>query len=461
MIDRWAGVVARRARTVLVLGLLLVAAAGAYGVGVFDRLAQGGFDDSSSEAFRELEAERDLFGNQNVDVVAIYSSDDLTVDDPAFVAAVEDVIASLPADVVAEVVPYTEAPPEAGLVTPDRHSGQVLISLAGETQDDFLESYDEIRTLLDAPSPSGADGAEITTDVAGTYAVYTDVNEITSEDLERAELLSLPLVLLLALVIFGSLVAAAMPALVGVVALIGGLAVVRLLTLVTDVSIFSVNVISLLGIGLAIDYALFIVSRFREELAVLPDTPEASRKAIRRTLATAGRTVLFSGLTVAAALASLLIFPQMFLRSMGYGGMAAVLIAMLAALTLLPAALVLLGRRVDAGRMPWRRGLTAGVEDAHGRWAALARGVMRRPVLVLVVTAGFLLTLAAPFLGVQWGSVDHRVLPDDAPSHVAAERLDEFGPETSTAGSVLQDVDESAVTTYVEDVRGVPGVVGA
>ena len=135
--------------------------------------------------------------------------------------------------------------------------------------------------------------------------------------------------------------------------MIGALAVVRLITGVTEVSVFSINVITLLGTGLAIDYALFVISRFREELAKLPDDdPEAAAKAIRVTMATAGRTVLFSGLTVAAAMSSLLIFPQNFLRSLGYGGMAAVLVAVVAALTVLPAILMLLGRRIDAGRLP-------------------------------------------------------------------------------------------------------------
>ena len=228
-----------------------------------------------------------------------------------------------------------------------------------------------------------------------------------------------------------------MPALVGLIAMVGALALVRVIALFTEVSIFSVNVISLLGIGLAIDYALFVISRFREELALLPvDDPDAASTAIRRTMTTAGRTVLFSGLTVAAALSSLLIFPQAFLKSMGYGGVAAVLVAMVAALTVLPATLKLLGRRVDAGRLPWRRKRPVVVDDAHGRWAALARGVMRRPWLVIVVTVGGLLLIASPFLGAKWGSVDYRVLPSDAPAHIAAEKLSDFGPETST-GQVL------------------------
>ena len=383
--------------------------------------------------------------------MAIYSADGRQATDADFRAAVEDVVAALPADAVASVVPYYAAP-DAGLVSADGSHAQVLVSLAGDSQDDFLTNYDRVAPVLQDTT--------LDTDLAGAFAVYNDVNEITSEDLKRAELVSMPIVILLALLIFGSAVAALMPAMVGLVAMLGALAVVRVIAEFTEVSVFSVNVISLLGIGLAIDYALFVISRFREELALLPlDEPDASAIAIRRTMATAGRTVLFSGLTVAAAMASLLIFPQAFLRSMGYGGIAAVVVAMLAALTVLPAVLRLLGRRVDAGRLPWRRdrALTPGV---GGRWAALAHGVMRRPVLVVVLTIAGLLVVASPFLGAKWGSVDYRVLPEDAPAHQAAVLLDEeFGPETSTAQLLLQGTEQADVAAYVDAVRAVPGIL--
>jgi len=456
MIERWGAFVARRALAVLLAGLAVAVAAGVYGFGVFDHLSQGGFDDKGSESVRELTAERDTFGNQNVDVVAIYTSSDLTADDPDFQAGVEQIVAGMAPGTTTQVIPYYDAPADAGLVSEDGHSVQVLISLAGESQDDYLTNYDELSPTLEAPDSTGLE-----TDLAGAFAVYNDVNEITSEDLARAETISMPIVLLLALLIFGSLVAASMPALVGLLAMVGALALVRVITTFTDVSVFSVNVISLLGIGLAIDYALFVISRFREELAVLPvDDPEAVPTAIRRTMSTAGRTVLFSGLTVAAAMSSLLIFPQAFLKSMGYGGMAAVLVAMLAALTVLPATLRLLGRRVDAGRLPWRRHRPVEVSDSHGRWAALARGVMRRPWLVIGVTVAGLLLLASPFLGAKWGSVDYRVLPPDAPAHQAAEKLADFGPETSTASLLVRGASEADLAAYVEQVTQVEGVLG-
>jgi RND superfamily putative drug exporter len=453
MLHRWAAFVAERAVLILLAGLAVVLSAGIYGAGVFDSLSDGGFDDPDSEAARELALERDTFGNRTVDVVAIYSSDELEASDPAFRGEVEDVLSDLPPRTTASVTDYWTSE-DPSMVSDDGHAVQVFISMAGDTQDEMSRNYDELRPALDA-------GGGLETDVAGSWAVYGDVNTTVSEDLARAEALSLPIVLILSLLIFGSVVAALMPVMVGAVAVVGALAVVRVITGVTDVSVFSINVITLLGMGLAIDYALFVISRFREELAKLPvDDPHASRKAITVTMRTAGRTVLFSGLTVAAAMSSLLVFPQNFLRSLGFGGIAAVVVAMLAALTVLPATLRLLGRRIDAGRLPWRRHRAVAVESDHGPWAALAHSVMRRPVIYLSVIVVGLLAIASPFLGVSWGSVDYRVLPDDAPAHVAATKLNtEFGAETSSANLLVRGGDRSDVAEVVRAAEAVPGVV--
>jgi RND superfamily putative drug exporter len=275
----------------------------------------------------------------------------------------------------------------------------------------------------------------------------------------------MPIVFLLSLLIFGSLVAALMPTFVGAIAVFGAFAVVRLLTGATDVSVFSINVITLLGMGLAIDYALFVVSRFREELAAQPDDSRPSvDRAVARTMATAGRTVLFSGLIVAASLASLLIFPQNFLRSMGYGGVAAVLVAMAAALTVLPALLAVLGRRIEVGRMPWRRGRRAAASTgAHateqGTWARVAHSVMRRPVAYLLVITVALLALAAPFAGARWGSVDERVLPADMPSRVAADlQAEQFGGQAASARIVLSGADRAETRAYVQELESLKGM---
>jgi trehalose monomycolate/heme transporter len=451
MLDRWSRILVRRPLAVLLAGLVLTLAAGAYGAGVFDSLSQGGFDDPDSESSAALEREREALGNQGVDVVAIYSSEELTADDPAFRAEVESVLSELPEGTTVQVVPWYAEGAAPDLVSRDGHAAQVLVSLEGTSQDEYLTSYDELAPALEADT--------LETDLAGSYAIYDDVNERTEEDLRRAETVSLPIVAVLAVLIFGSLVAASMPVLVGALSVVGALAVVRLITEVTEVSIFSVNVITLLGMGLAIDYALFVVSRFREELARHPaDDPGAVGAALTVTMQTAGRTVLFSGLTVAAAMSSLLVFPQAFLRSMGYGGIAAVLVAMVAALTVLPAVLRLLGRRIDKGRVFGRRG-SRPVEDGHGAWARIASAVMRRPVTVLVVVTVGLVALASPFLGVKWGSVDHRILPPDSEAYVAAEKLaTEFGPETASASLLLDGTEEADVAAYTRAVEGVDGV---
>ncbi|MFD0788285.1 MMPL family transporter, partial [Micromonospora azadirachtae] len=200
-----------------------------------------------------------------------------------------------------------------------------LVQLRADDEDGKTAAYRDLRGALDTPG--------VRTQTGGNVPFLEEANTRTTADITRAELLSMPILLVLLVLIFGGLVAASTPLLIGLLAILGGFIAVRVVNLFTDVSIFAINVITLIGLGLAVDYALFVVSRFREELAAGHSTPEA----VRRTMATAGRTVLVSGLTIALAMASLLIFPQSFLRSMGLGGMAAVLVAMLAALTVLPA----------------------------------------------------------------------------------------------------------------------------
>ncbi|GAA4818672.1 MMPL family transporter [Nocardioides caeni] len=447
MLERWGAMIVRRSLVVVLVGLFVTALAAVAGIGLEDKLSAGGFDDPGSEAAEELALERETFGNRTVDAIVIFTSDDLQASDPAFRAEVEEAFAAVPEDTVVATQAWYDTQDPA-MVSDDGHSALVYVSLAGEIQNDFGDSYERMEPVIAE--------SDLETAFAGPYAVYVDVNHETKEDLLLAELVSLPVVLLLSLIIFRSVVAALMPLLVGIVAVIGARAMMAGLNELTEVSIFAPNIITLLGLGLAIDYALFIVSRFREEIAA---TPDDVRRALVRTMGTAGRTVAFSALTVAAAMSSLLVFPQTFLKSIGYGGIAAVLIAMVAALTVLPATLALLGRRIDAGRIPFLKQSRA-VETDHGAWARLARGVMRRPILVATVVVVGLLAIAAPFLGVKWGSVDYRVLPSDTPSHVASDRLStEFGPERSTANVLVTGADEADLAGYTESLRGVGGVV--
>src|SRR5450631_2887042 len=461
MMQSWGHLVARRAWTVLIAGLVLVAAAAVFGLGVFGSLSNGGYDDPASASARALVKEHATFTSHDADIVVIYSSGSMKVSDPAFRASVSNVIKALPKGSIQRVTSWYQTPSPT-LISKDPHATRVIFALSGTTQNQKATLYDRLSTHLDAK--------ELTTTVGGQWAVFRDVNNAVSRDIAKAEEISMPIVIILCLVFFGSVTAALMPAFVGGVAIFGALAFVRLITTVTDVSVFSINIITLIGMGLAIDYALFVVSRFREELARQPGTErEQVNKAVAATMATAGRTVLFSGLIVAASLASLLIFQQSFLRSMGYGGVAAVLAAMLAALTLLPALLAVLGTRIEAGRMPWRKhprseagsddAAVSGELDESGAWARLAHSVMRRPVAYLTVITIVLLALGAPFLSARWGATDERVLPVSAPSRMAADLgARDFGGGTSSANIVVEGVSRPELATYVGHLGTVHGV---
>jgi len=301
--------------------------------------------------------------------------------------------------------------------------------------------------------------------VGGQVAIDHDINTQVARDIARAESLSMPLLLLLLVVVFGALAAAGMPLLVGGLAILGAFTALRLITMVTDVSVFAINLVTMLGLGLAIDYALFVVSRFREELAAQPAGRSGVEDALARTVATAGRTVCFSGLTVAISLAGLLMFPEMFLRSMAFGGIAAVLVAMVAALSVLPAVLAVLGPRVSAGSMPGRRrrqGQAAGGASG-GAWALIARSVMRRPVAYLVVIVVALIALGLPFRHVAFGGIDARALPAATESRQASEALDrDFTRNATTAITVvITGADPAGLRGYTGRLRAVPGVTAA
>ena len=321
----------------------------------------------------------------------------MTVADPAYRQAVTSTLAALPHDKVLSGVTYwtTHSPQFAGA---GGHETYAVLRLAGRDDAAQIKAYEAISGKLGAPGLTEVTGGQIPTEQA--------INNQVKSDIGRAEGLSMPVLLILMLVIFGSLAAASLPLAIGGAAILGSFAALRLLTLVTDVSVYSINITTILGLGLAIDYGLFMVARFRDELHAQPTT----QAALARTVATAGRTVAVSGITVALALASLMLFPEMFLRSMGYGGVATVLVDMLAALTIMPALLAVLGPRVNALRI--RRSVRrAPTTDSAGAWYRIARSVMRRPVAYIAVIVIALLALGSPFRSITWGGTDARALP--------------------------------------------------
>ena len=248
--------------------------------------------------------------------------------------------------------------------------------------------------------------------LGGAAVANAQVNSKVSQDLAHAELLAFPFILLLSLLFFRSLVAALLPPLLGGLAIVATFFALRVVSSFADLSVFALNFVTGLGLGLAIDYSLFMVSRYREEAAKTGFGPEA----LKRTLQTAGRTIMFSSLTIAAAVASLAVFPQRFLYSMGIAGAIVALLAAALALTVLPALLAVLGPRVNA-LAPKRLQRAADHDarpDEHGVWYRLSRLVMRRPGRIAIASAALLIVLGIPFLGIKFIQADARVLPGTA-----------------------------------------------
>ncbi len=457
MFESWGRLMYARRRLVLALAGLVVVAAAVWGTGVFGALQSGGgFSAPNSQSQQESDLAARTFGRNTADVVVLYTSHNLTVHDAAFRTAVTRTLAALPKDEVPTAATYwtTRSPQFVG---DGGHATYVALQLSGGSDSARLNTYAEIQGKLAAPG--------LTSQVGGQVPTYSAINKDVKSDIGRAEAISLPVLLVLLLVIFGSLAAASLPLAIGGIGILGSFAALRLLTLVTGVSIYSINITTILGLGLAIDYGLFMVSRFREELHRQPSTEDA----VARTVATAGRTIAVSGVTVAVALAGLMLFPETFLRSMGYGGVATVLVDMLAALIVLPALLAVLGPRVNALRV--RRAAGGPPRDEQsGAWYRLARGVMRRPAVYAVVIVIALLALAAPFRHISWGGTDARSLPAGAPARVVTEALNrDFPGNPASPIEVLARLDgpaaapaqQAALAAYLHRLERVPGVSAA
>ena len=431
-------------RVVAAVALLAVVAA-VFGGSVADRLAPYGADDPASESYRAEQLLERSGANGTTDVVALVRPR-RNVRTPAGRAEVLRVAADLRRD------------PDVGRVTTFREGGDALVSrdgrasyvIAGFRSD--VEASDAGKRLRDRFE--GRPRVEL----GGGEIANVEANEQVSKDLARAELLAIPFLLILSFVFFRSGVAALLPPMVGVTTILMTFLSLRIASEFGSVSVFALNLVTGLGLGLAIDYSLFVVSRFREEMERSPDRGEA----LRRTLATAGRTVLFSSLTVAAAMSSLLVFPQRFLYSMGIGGVLVALLASAVALTLLPAVLMLLGPRVNAlapARLQRAREREAR-GDASGAWYRLSRFVMRRPARVAIASAGTLIALGIPFFSIDFTTVDASVLPTSASARQVDETLQrEFPPHhTSPTFLAVEQRPGPALDAYVRRLRRVDGV---
>ncbi|MFF9015047.1 MMPL family transporter [Streptomyces sp. NPDC014870] len=459
----WTRFVTARPRLSLLVALVITALAVLAGGGVADRMGSGGWEDPDAEstyATRVLERE---FPASQPNLLLLVDAGERRVDDPAVAAEARRLAERLDAEQgVSGIGSYwgTGAP---ALRSEDGRQAVIAARVEGDEK-----AAGEILKRI-APEYRGTHGS-VEVSVGGSLAVQREMETVIQEDLLRAELIALPVTLVLLVMVFGSAVAALLPLGIGIVAILGTNAVLRGLTEFTDVSVFAQNLTTALGLGLAIDYALFVVRRFREELGTGADP----LTAIGTTLRTAGRTVLFSALTVAVSLAAMLVFPQYFLRSFAYAGIAVVLLAAAAALTLLPAALLLLGDRVNAldlRRLFRRRGTTgpeaetgpkAEAAEAGAGWARTAALVMRRAPVFAVATATGLILLGLPFLGVNFGTVDDRQLPTTAESRVVQDELRAGFP--GNPGGGLTVLAEGAATPeayagYRERIQALDGIM--
>jgi len=448
MFERYGAFVARRARLVLVIAGVLVAIAAGVGSGAFGKLLNGGFDDPSSDSSKAASVVTTRYGGAT-NFILLVRAHDGTVDAAPVASAGADLTSRLAAEPgVTNVVSYwgTQAP---ALRSTDGSQALVLAHLTG-TDDEVVQEADALINRY------ARDSGPVTVLAGGDAAQNYDVNGAVTRSLAIAEAIAVPLTALLLLLAFESVIAALLPLVIGTVAIFGTFAELFVLGSVTDVSVFAVNLTTALGLGLGIDYALLIVGRYREELA----RGVGPADAVAKTVATAGRTITFAALTVAAALAAMLVFPLYFLRSFAYAGIGVVVIAALAALVVAPAMLAVLGHRVNAGRLPWARNRPVrGAESPL--WGRIAGAVFRRPALAALPVIALLLLAASPLRHVSFGTPDAGALPSGAGSRTVAEAIQQdFAGNNVAAVDVVIDAPVAAadLTAYATRLSTVPGV---
>jgi uncharacterized membrane protein YdfJ with MMPL/SSD domain len=443
VLERLAGFLYRRRRLVLVFAVLVVLLGGVFGGPVFGALdSSGDFEDPKGESVRAREAlNRATGANATPDVVVLVRLG-APADSRRGQARLDQVERRLRDPGVAQLVRYRPGG-DRRLVSRDGDDSYLVATFRADVDEEAV--IDRMESRLEGQPGVVLGGSE----VAGRQ-----VGEQVSGDIARAELLAFPLLFLLSLFVFRGVLAALLPLAVGITTILISFLVMRAVNEVEAMSIFSLNLITGLGLGLAIDYSLFMVSRFREELEKGLDTAAA----LRATVTTAGRTVLFSAVTVAAALAALLVFPLRFLYSMGVGGIVCSLAAAAVSLTLLPALLAALGPRVNA--LTPRRWRAAARREAaaerSGFWYRLSRTVMRRPAVIAASAAALLIAMGIPFLSIKFTGVDPSVLPSDSSGRVVDDALRrEFPPNRTTPIYVATRADEgqrAAVNAYAAEL---------
>lgn len=452
--NRIADLTWKHPRLVLAAVAVFVLFAGAVGKNVESHLKAAGFTDSASESERATALLRDSLGySPNPAIVLVVRAPGggpLDLGSPSVRREVDRLSRGMArVEYVGRVVnPLRDRRAAAKLIARDGESLAVTGYLSTEDLEDAGGIAAEgVEPLVESSSLDVAMG--------GFAAGFNETNDQTRKDLTKAELIAFPILALLLLFVFRGVVAASIPLLIGVVSIIGTLLVLRIMSSFTDTSVFALNIATGLSLGLAVDYALLLVSRYREEIG----RGGATREAHRRTVQTAGRTAVFSGLTVAAAMAALVIMPQRFLYSMAVAGASVAVLSSLIAILVVPSLLALLGTRIDA--LSIRRG--PAVSDTSDGWYRLARGVMRRPVAVALASSALLLAAAAPLLWTTLTGPSAEAVPPDQPSAKAYDYLEAHYPRDVTE-AVTVAVDGRAgpaqLAGFRQQIEAVDGITG-
>jgi len=450
MFEKLGHVIVRRRKAMVVFFIVSVLTAGTIGTMIFSRLDSGGYSNPNSDSYQVY-----TYLNKNLkiadpNVVVVVDSGNLAITDPAIVAkaqVLEEEMANAPG--VTNVVSYWSTGGEKTLAATDGKAAYILVYGGGEA---FTPESQEMGAYFQDNFDGKRDGLTIYS--GGVGVVGNAINKKIADDLKIAEAISIPLTFILLVLVFGAMAASAMPLLVGVSAILGAFFLLYLISLITSVSVYALNLTTGLGLGLGIDYALLIVNRFREEL----HRGKSVEDSIVATVASAGKTVFYSGLTVLVTLFSLTFFPLPFLKSFGYAGVSVVAIAVAGALFGLPPILAMLGKKVDKGTV--RK--SAITHKDEGRWAQTARLVMKRPVAVVLLSLVILGILAAPIKDIAFSQGDARILPASNPAAVAtALQESRFGSNIATIDIIVLAgaSKEGEIFSYIEKVKQVPGIV--
>ncbi|MCK2199880.1 MMPL family transporter [Corynebacterium callunae] len=456
MFSRWGHFAYRHRRIVpLFIILAILALYVAFGLKLGDRMSQEGWDDPGSDSTVASSIEAETFGrDNNGDVVLLFTAPaGTTFDDPEVFAGISDYLDGLIAnnpDEVSHINSYFDTRNQ-NLLSADRTQTFAALGLKGDGE----QTLKDFRAIEDQLHPESLPGG-ITTEVAGATAVADALDEGMAGDIKRAEVFALPFVAVLLLIVFGSVVAATMPLIVGILSILGSLGILSILAGFTQVNVFAQSVVTLLGLGLAIDYGLFMVSRFREEM----DKGTPVQQAVATTTATAGKTVVFSAAMVAVALSGLFVFPQAFLKSVAFGAISAVGLAALMSVTVLPSIFGLLGTKIDKWSLRRTSRTARKLEDTI--WFRVPAWAMRHAKALTVAIVLLLLALTIPLSGVKFGGINETYLPPANDTRVAQEHFDEAFPtfRTEPVKLVVTGADNNQLIDIYVQANAVEGLTG-